>query len=212
MRALMLLFAGAALVAQAQTKSNDLGLRGDRFKPLTADQLTPEQKTMVDHLMKGERAGLNGPFNVLLRSPEMGDVTQKLGAYLRFHTSIPKKLNEMAILITARTWTSQYEWFAHHAIAMKAGLDPQIAAAIAEGRKPKNMKEDEAAVWEFSTQLHKTKKVSDAAYKRIVGLYGEQGAMDLIGVLAYYTAVSMTLNVAEVPVPAGEKNPLKPLK
>src|SRR5271166_3944467 len=114
---LQVISTGVALLSglvggQAQT-SPDLHLRGDRFKPLTYDRLTRDQKTMADHLLAGERGGLNGPFNVTLRSPEMGDLAQKLGAQLRFHSSLPKRLNELAILMTARFWSAQYEWSAH---------------------------------------------------------------------------------------------------
>jgi 4-carboxymuconolactone decarboxylase len=194
----------------------------DRFAVLKPASLTPEQQKLLQALQSGPRGGdmtpeavlqrlQRGPFNAWMRSPDLGDRLQRVGEYVRYKTSLPLRLNEMAILITARHWNSQYEWFAHLPLAMKAGLEPNIAADIAENRQPKGMQDDEAAVWHFSTQLHRKKIVSDAAYKRAVALFGEQGVMDLIGVLGYYTAVSMTLNVAEVPVPPGEKNPLKPL-
>lgn len=138
----------------------------------------------------------------------LGDRLQKVGEYIRFNTSIPLRLNEFAILITARHWTSQYEWYAHLPLALKAGLDPRIADELAMNKRPAGMKEDEAAVYDFCIQLHRDKKVSDAAYKRAVTLFGEKGVVDLIGVSGYYTAVSMTLNVAEVAVPPGQKNPL----
>jgi 4-carboxymuconolactone decarboxylase len=211
--ALALGFSLFTLVAQA----------GDRFPTLSPQQMTPEQKKLLDALLAGPRGGgdpspevvqrilTRGPFNAWMRSPELGDRLQKVGEYIRFKTSLPLRLNEFAILITARHWTSQYEWFAHHPLAMKAGLDPQIAADLAANQRPRNMKEDEAAVYDFCTQLHRTRNVSDSAFKRAVDLFGEQGVMDLIGVSGYYTAVSMTLNVAQVPVPDG-KNPLQPLK
>ena len=211
--ALALGFSLFTLVAQA----------GDRFPTLSPEQMTPQQKKLLDALLAGPRGGgdpspevvqrilTRGPFNAWMRSPELGDRLQKVGEYIRFKTSLPLRLNEFAILITARHWTSQYEWFAHHPLAMKAGLDPQIAADLAANQRPRNMKEDEAAVYDFCTQLHRNRNVSDAAFKRAVDLFGEQGVMDLIGVGGYYTAVSMTLNVAQVPVPDG-KNPLQPLK
>src|SRR5262249_52169001 len=102
--------------------TSDLQLRGDRFKPLTYAEMNPAQKTMTDHLLAGERRGLGGPFNVLLRSPEMGDLAAQFGGVMRFHSSIPSKLNEMAIIITARYWTAQYEWNAHKRAALAAGL------------------------------------------------------------------------------------------
>ena len=203
-----LLFAAAA--AQA----------ADRFPVMAPEQMTSEQTKLVQGLLAGPRGGgdaspeavkaiLNrGPFNAWLRSPELGDRLQKVGEYIRFNTSLPLRLNEFAILITARHWTSQYEWYAHLPLALKAGLDPKIADDLAMNKRPAGMKEDEAAVYDFCTQLHQTKKVSDAAYKRAVALFGEKGVMDLIGVSGYYTAVSMTLNVAEVAVPPGQKNPL----
>jgi len=196
----------------------------DRFPVLTPEQLTPEQQKLVQALIAGPRGGgdagpeavqkmLNrGPFNAWMRSPELGERLQKVGEYIRFNTSLPLRLNEFAILITARHWTSQYEWYAHLPLAIKAGLDPKIAIDLAENRRPRGMKDDEAAVYAFCVELHRKKKVSDAAYKHVVALFGEKGAMDLIGVSGYYTAVSMTLNVAEVPVPKGEKDPLPLLK
>lgn len=196
----------------------------DRFPILTPEQMTPEQTRLIQALLAGPRGGgdaspeamnrvvQRGPFNAWLRSPDLGDRLQKVGEYIRFNTSIPPRLNEFAILITARHWTAQYEWYAHLPLALKAGLDPKIAADLALNQRPANMKDDEAAVYAFCTQLHRNRKVSDAAYKRATALFGEKGVMDLIGLSGYYTAVAMTLNVAEAPLPAGEKNPLKPLK
>lgn len=196
----------------------------DRFPILTPEQMTPEQTRLIQALLAGPRGGgdaspeamnrvvQRGPFNAWLRSPDLGDRLQKVGEYIRFNTSIPPRLNEFAILITARHWTAQYEWYAHLPLALKAGLDPKIAADLALNQRPANMKDDEAAVYVFCTQLHRNRKVSDAAYKRATALFGEKGVMDLIGLSGYYTAVAMTLNVAEAPLPAGEKNPLKPLK
>ena len=193
----------------------------DRFPILTPDQMTPEQSKLIQALLAGPRGGgdtspesinrvlRGGPFNAWLRSPELGDRLQKVGEYIRFNTSLPLRLNEFAILITARHWTSQYEWYAHLPLAMKAGLDPKIAADLALNKRPAGMKDDEAAVYDFCTQLHRSKKVSDATFKRAVGLFGEKGVMDLIGVIGYYTVASMVLNVNEAPVPPGEKTPLK---
>src|SRR6266850_365211 len=209
----------AALIAASAAAQAD-----NRFPILTPDQMTPEQAKLVQALLAGPRGGgdaspaavgamlKRGPFNAWMRSPELGERLQKVGEYIRFNTSLPLRLNEFAILITARHWTSQYEWYAHLPLALKAGLDPKVAADLAVNKRPANMKDDEAAVYDFCTQLHRTKKVEDGAYKRAVALFGEKGVMDLIGVSGYYTAVSMTLNVAEVPVPAGEKDPLKPVK
>jgi len=194
----------------------------NRFPIIQPADMTAEQKKLFDTIVGGPRAQnygsdpaghvlRSGPFNAWLRSPEFGLKLQAVGEQIRFHSSIPRRLNEFAILITAREWTSQYEWYAHHILAMKAGLDPQIAEDLANGKRPANMKEDEAAVYDFLIQLHRTKKVDDAAFNRVKALYGEQGVIDLVGVSGYYVAVSMTLNVAEVPVPEGKPLPLKPM-
>ena len=127
------------LMAQAPAPApnpRDVQLVGDRFKPLKYDEMTPAQKKMMDHLVSGERRGAGGPFNVLLRSPEMGDLAQEFGAQMRFHSSLPRKLNEMAIIITARHWTAQYEWNAHRTAAAQAGLKEPIIQAIAAGKRP----------------------------------------------------------------------------
>jgi 4-carboxymuconolactone decarboxylase len=199
------------------------GAAGERFPILQSERMDAEQKKLLDALLAGPRGGgdatsatvnelmRGGPFNAWMRSPELGDRLQKVGEYIRFNTSLPLRLNEFAILITAREWSSQFEWHAHHTMAMKAGLDPKIAEELALGKRPSGMKEDEAAVYDFCTQLHRKKKVDDAVFARVRTLFGEKGVMDLIGVSGYYTAVSMTLNVAEVPVPAGAPLPLKPL-
>jgi 4-carboxymuconolactone decarboxylase len=193
----------------------------NRFPIIQPEQMNAEQKKLFDTIVAGPRSQnygneaaqrvlRGGPFNAWMRSPELGYRLQNVGEYARFKTSIPQRLNELAILITAREWTSQYEWYAHHALAMKAGLDPKIAEDVAAGKRPAAMKEDEAAVYDFCIQLHRNKKVDDAAFNRAKALFGEQGVIDLIGVSGYYVAVSMTLNVAEVPVPDGTV-PLKPM-
>ena len=194
----------------------------DRFPTLQPEQMNAEQKKLLEAIVSGPRSQnygsdaigrvlRTGPFNAWMRSPELGIRLQAVGEYVRFKTSIPQRLNELAILITAREWTSQYEWYAHHALAMKAGLDPAIADDIAAGKRPVNMKEDEAAVYDFCIELHRSKKVSDANFQRVKTLFGAQGAVELIGVSGYYTAVSMTLNVAQVPIPDGKPLPLKAL-
>jgi 4-carboxymuconolactone decarboxylase len=214
-----------ALFAFAFALASVAAYAEERFRVLSQDELTPEQTKLVQSLLAGPRgAGAEptpeavkrllerGPFNAWMRSPELGDRLQRVGEYVRFNTSLPLRLNEFAILITARHWSSQYEWYAHEPLATKAGLDPKIAAQLAAGKRPSGMKDDEALVYDFSTQLHRNKNVSDATYKRAVALLGEKGVMDLIGVNGYYSAVSMTLNVAQVPIPGGAQNPLKPLK
>jgi 4-carboxymuconolactone decarboxylase len=207
------LLLGALLAAQAPAPNpRDIQLVGDRFKPLKYDEMTPAQKTMMDHLVSGERRGAGGPFNVLLRSPEMGDLVQQFGASMRFHSSLPRKLNEMAIIITARQWTAQYEWNAHRAAAAQAGLNEAIIKSIAAGKRPESMDSDETIVYNFGTELLNTHQVSDANFKSVKDKFGERGVVDLISVMGYYQLVSMLLNVDRYPLPAGAKPELQPLK
>lgn len=207
---LVTILIGAAMVG-AQTTSPDLHLRGGRFRPLTYSELTPEQKTLVEHVLTGERGTLNGPFNVMLRSPEMGDLAQKLGAYLRFHTTVPAKLNELAILVTARSFDVQYEWLAHRKYAVQAGLNPAIVDAIAVGKRPPNMQPDEEIVYNYASELANTKQVSDATFRAAVDKFGERTVVDLTSVIGYYHFVSLLLNVDRYPLPEGAQPELKPL-
>jgi len=208
--------AGIGLLAQTpatQTRPDPKAIKfvGDRFKPLTWDEMTPAQRTMVEHLVAGPRAGANGPFNVLLRSPEMGDIAQQFGASMRFNQAMPRKLNEMAIIITARYWTAQYEWYAHKRAALQAGLNPAIVDAIQNGRKPTGMQKDEEAVYTFCTELLNTKHVSDATFASAKDAVSEKGVVDLMGVMSWYQMVSMMLNVDRYPLPEGAQPELKPL-
>src|SRR5437879_2442262 len=199
------------MAAQAQAPSaRDIQLVGDRFKPLKWDEMTSAQKTMMEHLFAGERRGAGGPFNVLLRSPEMGDLAQQFGASMRFRSSLPKKLNEMAIIITARYWTAQYEWTAHKRAALQAGLSPAIVDAIANRKRPASMQADEEILYNFANELLETKHVSDTAFNAAVKTFGEKGVVDLVGVMGYYQLVSMILNVDRYALGAGEQPELKP--
>ena len=134
MKVAMMIALAALLGAQAPAKPDPKSIKfvGDRFKPLTWEEMSPAQRTMVEDLVSGPRSGAGGPFNVLLRSPEMGNIAQKFGASMRFNPDMPRKLNEMAIIITARYWTAQYEWYAHKRAALAAGLNPAIVEAIHE--------------------------------------------------------------------------------
>jgi 4-carboxymuconolactone decarboxylase len=189
--------------------TSNLGLAGDRFKPLTWDQMTPEQRTMTMNLLTGPRRGLGGPFNVLLRSPEMGDLAQKFGEYARFRPAVPGKLRELAIILTARHWTSHYEWYAHRRAAAQEGLKEEIITAIANRRRPTGMQPDEEVVYNFANELLETKQVSDATFKAVVDRFGEKGVVDIIGVIGYYQMVSMLLNVDRYPLPGGTQPELK---
>ena len=184
-------------------------LTGERMVEIPLDKMTPAQRTVADAIMSGPRKGMSGPFNAWLRSPELADRLQKVGEYVRFNTSLDKRLNEMAIIMTAQYWGSQYEWYAHAPLAIKAGLDPDVVAALGAGNKPEKMKDDEALVWEFTTQLRRDHGVNDAIYAKAVEKFGENGVMDLVAVNGYYDVVSMTLNVAHVSPPADAQLPFK---
>jgi 4-carboxymuconolactone decarboxylase len=183
-----------------------------RFPELQPEQLTPEQKRVVDSIQSGPRgAGLRGPFNALLRSPDLCDLVQRVGAYVRYSSSIPAPLNELAICMAGRHWTAQYEFYAHRQLGIKAGLNPAILDAVAAGRRPDGMSADEAIVYNFVNELLSTGVVSDGNYQPAHGRFGERGVMDLVGAVGYYSLVSMVLNVAQVPLPPGETPLLKPL-
>ena len=196
--AISLLLAGSAVA-----------LTGERMPELSLDKMTPTQRSVAEAIMSGPRGGMRGPFNTWLRSPELADRLQKVGEYVRYNTSLDKRLNEMAICMTAQHWGSQYEWYAHAPLALKAGLDPAVLKALGEGRKPDNMKEDEAIVWEFVTQLRRDHHVDDAIYAKAMEKFGEKGIVDLIAVNGYYDVVSMTLNVAHVTPPKDAQLPFK---
>src|SRR6202000_1434731 len=135
----------------------------------------------------------NPPFRAYIRSPELAEKLIALADYLRWHTSLPPRLSELAILITARQWTAQYEWYAHYPHAIKGGLDPAVAAAIAEGKRPEKMKDDEAALYDLATSLYREHKVSEPVYKAALAQLGERGIMDMIGIIGFYDITSMTL-------------------
>ncbi|MCX7273149.1 MAG: carboxymuconolactone decarboxylase family protein [Burkholderiales bacterium] len=195
-----------------------------RFSILKPEEMTPAQRDLIRSIQSGPRASVQGsaanqtggsigsPFNVFLRSPELGEDLQKVGSYIRFKSTLGPKLSELAILVTARYWTAQYEWHAHHRLALQAGLDPKIAEEIAQGRRPAGMKPDEEAVYTFSHELHHNKRVSDDTYRKVRDLFGEQGVMDLMAVNGYYSLVSMILNVDRTPIPNGGPDPLPVLK
>jgi 4-carboxymuconolactone decarboxylase len=182
----------------------------DRMPEIPAGKLTPEQKKAADEFAAGRGTPVFGPFVPLLRSPEVMLRAKAMGDYLRYKTVLPPRLNEFAILITARQWTQEYIWAVHQPIALKAGLKPEIAQAVAEGRRPRNMQEEEEIVYEFCIELHRNQGVSDATYARTLAKFGEQGIIDLTGVNGYYTFLAMVLNTARTALPKGSSPGLAP--
>ena len=176
-----------------------------RLPALTEDNLNPRQRGLLDSIRSGPRgskASLGGPFGVYLHAPDVGDLTQQLGAFCRFKTSLPPRLSEFAILVTARHWRAQYEWHAHAKIAEGAGVSARTIADLKAGRMPARAPADERAIHAFIQELHKTKRVSDRTYARVHALLGDAGMVEFMGILGYYALVAMTLNVFRVPLPS----------
>src|SRR6202521_3814508 len=182
-----------------------------RFPQLKMEQLNDQQRPFADEIMKVSSIGITGPYNSMLRSPIMGQRLFNLLDYVRFNTSMPRKLNEFAILIQARLWTSQVEWYAHYPLAIKAGLPEAVAADRKEGSKSASMQPDEAAVYDFCMELSTRHEVTDATFKRTRELYSEQQVNDLIAVSGTYITAAVMANTAEEQVPAGKTPPLPEL-
>ena len=198
--AALLLSIGSAMSLNAQ----------DRMPPIPAEKMTEAQKKAVEEFRAARNASVSGPFVPLLRSPEVMNRARAMGDYLRFKSVLPPRLSEFAILIAAREWTQQYEWDAHHTLAMKAGLNPDVAKALAEGRRPDRMSEDEEIIYNLCTELQRNRSVSDATYQRAVAKFGEQGVIDAVGIQGYYTLLAMAMNTARTPLPAGRTPALAP--
>jgi 4-carboxymuconolactone decarboxylase len=184
-------------------------LAQDRMPPIPADKYTEAQKKAAEEFAGGRGYEVRGPFVPLIRSPEVMLRAKAMGDHLRFKSALAPRLSEMIILITAREWTQQYEWVAHHDIAIKAGLRNDIADAIADGRRPVGMAEDEEAAYDMSIEIQRTKRVSDPTWNKAVAKFGEQGVIDLLGINGYYTFLAMAMNAARTGLPAGVAEPLK---
>jgi 4-carboxymuconolactone decarboxylase len=178
-----------------------------RFAELTMDQLNEAQKSLGEQIMKVSSVGLGGPYNPIIRSPVLGQRLYDLFYYLRWQTSVPTKLNEFAILIIGRQWRSQVEWFAHAPLAAKAGLSADIIAELKASKRPSNMAEDEALVYDFVTELTTTQKVSDETYARAKKVFNDQQIVDLTAVAGNYVMVAMLLAMAEETTPPGKEPP-----
>jgi 4-carboxymuconolactone decarboxylase len=179
-----------------------------RFAPKTMEQLSPEQKEAAEGVLKQSSAGLGGPYAMLLTNPELLKRYLMMTEYLRQKTSVPKRLNEMAILLEARIWDAQYEWWAHEPLAKKAGLSDAIVNDIRDGKKPASMQPDEAIVYDFVTELLQTKKMSDATFARAKTILGEQQTVDLAAVTGFYVMVSAVIAAGRIGVPNNGLDPL----
>ncbi|HEY2131421.1 MAG TPA: carboxymuconolactone decarboxylase family protein [Acetobacteraceae bacterium] len=175
-----------------------------RLPILKPEQMTPEQRAVHDATVAGRRGRMTPPVEMWLHSPGLAARAQSLGEFIRFDTSLPHALNEMAILITGRHWRAKFEWFAHRRIALEAGLDPAIIDAIRDGREPVLADPGAKAIYDYATTLQRTHAVPQEMHDAMVAAWGERGVVDLVGLLGYYTLVSMTLNAFEVPLPDGE--------
>ncbi|MCA9823526.1 MAG: carboxymuconolactone decarboxylase family protein [Dehalococcoidia bacterium] len=179
-----------------------------RLTPLDLDNLDPEQQRVADEIRSGPRGGLRGPFDAWLRAPGLAEHAQKVGAYVRYNSSLPRDLNELAILLTGKHWRAQFEFWAHSRLAIEAGLDPAIVEAVRTGQQPPFTRDEERVIYDFVTEYYATGRVSDANYERARAAFGEAGVVDLVGACGYYSLVSMTLNVFEVELPEGVEPPL----
>ncbi len=182
-----------------------------RFPQLKMDQLTEQQRPFADQILKVSSIGLSGPYNMMLRSPVMGERMFAMLDYLRFNTSVPRRLNEFAILIQARLWTSQVEWTAHYPLALKAGLPQAVADDLKVGKRPASMQPDESAVYDLSMDLANNHVVSDATFKKAREVFSDQQIVDLITVSGVYITLAMLSNTAEDQTPGGKTPPLEPL-
>ena len=180
----------------------------DRLPPIADQDMSPAQREAAGAVVHGPRGALVGPFVPLLRSPELMDRVQQLGAYLRYRSAIGTRLTELAILLVAREWDQQVEWAIHAPIALDAGVAPHIVDAIANWSRPNQMYADEQAVYDFSLELLVNKRVSDETWARALAQFGEHGVTDLIGITGYYTLLAMVMNAAQTLVPDMGATPL----
>ena len=175
----------------------------ERMPPLAREAMTDAQRLAADELIAGPRKAVKGPFISLLRSPELMARLQKVGEYLRFNSAVPARVSEFATLIVCRQWSQQFEWCTHVPLALKAGTAQQAIDALWEGRRPPGMSDQESLVYEFSSELLNHHGVSDATYQAAIDSLGEQGVIDLVSILGYFTLISMVLNVAHTPAELG---------
>jgi 4-carboxymuconolactone decarboxylase len=216
MKRLMLLASGVAVIGSVSAlviPKTELGASANeaRFPQLQTEQLNDQQRQFAAEIVKVSSIGTSGPYNLMLRSPAMGERLFALFDYLRFHTSVPRRLNEFAILIQARLWTSQVEWTAHYPLAIKSGLSPGVADDLKEGKRPASMQPDEAVVYDFCMELSTKHEVSDATFQRARAIFSDQQMVDLVALSGTYVTAAMLLGAAADDGPAGKTPPLRPL-
>ena len=178
-----------------------------RLPELDPAKFSPEQKKVHEAILKGPRGKVVGPLKVWLNNPGLAEHAQALGAYARFNSSLPPRLSELAICVTGAFWKANFEWYAHAPLAIKAGIDPAAIEAIRTGGTATFAKSDEQAIYDFATEMVRTKRVSNGAFERAKKELGLTGVIDLVGIIGYYSLVSVTLNAFEIPLPEGEKVP-----
>jgi 4-carboxymuconolactone decarboxylase len=193
--------AGIALASAIATAAHAT----ERLPTIPPAQYTDEQKKAAEEFMAARKVPVFGPFEPLMHSPQVMSQARSMGDYLRYHSAIGNTLSELAILVTAREWSQDYEWYVHQPIALKVGIKPEIAVAIADGRRPAGMSDDEEIVYDFSTELHRNKRVSDTTFERAEKRFGKKGIVDLTGINAYYALLAMQLNVAQYALPKDGK-------
>jgi 4-carboxymuconolactone decarboxylase len=188
-----------------------IAMSQDRMPPIPAEKYTEAQKKAAAAFEEIRKRTVFGPFVPLIRSPEVMVRAAEMGEYLRYRTSLGQKLSEFVILIMAREWTQDYEWYVHQPEALKAGLKPELVEAVREGRRPQGMAEDEETLFEFVTELNRTRRVSDKTYERAVKTFGEKGVIDIVGIQGYYALLAMALNVSRLELPKdGQRLPRFP--
>src|SRR5450830_1218069 len=179
----------------------------ERMPALSFDVMSAAQKVAAQELIDGPRGAVFGPFIPLLRSPELMSRLQKVGEYIRFNSVLETRINEFVMLIVARQWTQQFEWCMHYPLALKAGIELRVLEALAAGRRPADMAEDEAIAYDLCDELARMHGISDATYALAVTKFGEQGVIDMVGLVGYFSTVSMVMNVARTPPMSDTSSP-----
>jgi 4-carboxymuconolactone decarboxylase len=181
----------------------------ERMPPLDADELDQSQVAAMRSITSGPRGALVGPFTVLLRTPALMERVQQVGAYLRYEKSLPPRLFEMAVLMVARRWDQAFEWAHHHPLALAAGLEPEVALALGEDRRPETDDAQLLAAWRVVDEIHRTGELTDAAYDAALEVLGESGLIELVVTVGYYATLAMVMNVARTPPEPGPALPVR---